>query len=113
LATAVALFSLFKHGTYTRSYFVQTPYGASLIAFRSEVAALTPAGSTICATLDLDAPDQTLLIAEMSGAGGFSVPPIEAAQTYLVPPNQACPARGPASDITIKLNQRGNFVAAG
>ena len=111
LVAAVALFSVFRQGSAVRTYFVQTPYGASLATFRSEVAALTPEGGRICATLDLDPRDQTQLIAEMSGESSFLVPPINASQIYLIPIGQTCPAQGLTSHIVVKVNQRGDFVA--
>lgn len=112
VATAVLLL-IFRQGAEFRSYFVESPYGASLAVFRSDVASLTPEGGTICATLDLDPQDQKLLIAEMSGTNGFMVPPINAAQVYMVSAGKACPDRGPASHIAISLDTRGDFVAAG
>jgi len=112
LAAIATLVLVFGQGGNVRSYFVQTPYGASLAAFRSEVAALTPEAATICARLNLDTQHQALLIAEMSGEDGFFVGPISAARAYLVPPGQRCPSPGPATNITVGLNARGDFVAA-
>lgn len=113
LAGTVALVLLFRQGADVRSYFVQSPYGHSLAAFRSEVASLTPEGGTICVKLGLDMQHQTFLIAAMSGEDGFLVPPISAAQAYLVSAGQTCPAQGFATHITVSLNARGDFVAAG
>jgi hypothetical protein len=113
LATTVTLFLLFRQGTDVRSYFVQTPLGDSLAAFRSEVASLTPESSTLCATLDLNPQQQTLFIADISGENGFLVPPISAARAYLVPMGGSCPASTTASHITVRLNSRSDFVAAG
>lgn len=113
LVAMAALFLIFRQGAEFRSYFVQSPYGASLAAFRSEVGSLVPEGGAICGTLDLDQQDQALLIAEMSGPNGFLIPPISAAQAYLILPGESCPDHGPASHITISLNARGDFVAAG
>jgi hypothetical protein len=113
LAAAVTLFLIFRQGTDVRSYFVQSPFGDSLAAFRSEVASLTPESGIICATLDLDPQQQTLFIAQISGENGFLVPPISATQAYLVPMGGACPASGAPARITVRLNARGDFVAAG
>ncbi len=109
----VTLLLLFGQGAGVRTFFVQSPYGNSLLKFRSEVSSLTPAGGSICAKLDLDKSQQVLLIAEMSGENGFLVPPINAAQAYFVPGVQPCPASGPVAHITISLNPRGDFVASG
>jgi hypothetical protein len=113
LVTTVTLFLLFRQGTNVRSYFVQTPLGASLAAFRSQVGALAPENGIICATLDLDSQQQALFIAEISGENGFLVPPINAARAYLVPMGVACPAGTAVSHITVRLNSRSDFVATG
>lgn len=113
LAGAVMLLLVFQQGADVRNFFTQTPVGGNLAAFRSQVASLTPAGSLICAQLNLNTQQEDLLIAEMSGANGFLIPPISAAQAYLVPSGKACPAPSPAVHITVSLNARGNFVAAG
>jgi hypothetical protein len=113
LAGMAALVLVFRQGADVRSFFEQSPYGHSLAAFRSEIASLTPEGSTICAKLDLDMQHQTFLIAAMSGEDGFLVPPISAAQAYLVSAGQTCPAQGLATHMTVSLNARGDFVAAG
>jgi hypothetical protein len=113
LGAVVALFLIFRQGADIRSYFVQTPYGHNLLAFRSTIARLGPENATICATMDLDAQQQALLVAEMSGQDGFAVPPINAAQTFLLAPGAPCPAQSSATRITISLNTRSEFVAAG
>jgi hypothetical protein len=113
LAAATMLLLLVRQGTDIRSYFVDTPYGHSLLAFRSEVASLTPERGTICARLNLDMQHQAFFVAAMSGADGFLVPPISAAKAYLVSSNQRCPAQGVATVITVSLNARGDFVGAG
>ena len=107
----VALVLIFRQGAEIRSFFVNTPYGAQLAGFRSQVAALTPAGGVMCARLALDPQHQALLVAEMSGAAGFVVPPIDAGQVFMFPAGQRCPAPGPASTVTISLNSRSEFVA--
>jgi hypothetical protein len=111
LAATATLLLLFIQGSNLRSYFVQSPYGSSLATFRSEVASLTPEGGTICVKMDLDAPQQALLIGEMSGENGFLVPPISAAQAYLVTGNESCPAVGSVTHIGVSLNARGDFFA--
>lgn len=113
LVTTVTLFLLFRQGADVRSYFVQTPLGKSLAAFRSQVGALTPENGVICATLDLNSQQQALFMADISGTNGFLVPPISAAQAYLVPMGIACPASTAASHVTVRLNARNEFVAAG
>jgi hypothetical protein len=115
LGATTALVLLFAQGADVRSYFVQTPFGDAygLAAFRSQVAALTPEGGAICAKLSLDPQQQALFSAAMSGEDGFLVPPISAAQAYLISAGKTCPAHGAASDITVSLNARGDFVAAG
>jgi hypothetical protein len=80
--------------------------------FRSEVASLTPESAVICASLRLDPRQQALFVAEMSGTDGFLVAPITAAQAYLVPGGQRCPAQGSAATtITVSVSARGDFVA--
>ena len=111
LGAAVTLLLLFRQGASVRAYFVQTPYGSNLATFRSEVSALTPEGGVVCAKLDLDASSQALFIAEMSGENGFRVPPISAAQTYLVAGATPCPPTAPVQ-VTVNQNARGNFVAS-
>lgn len=113
VAATVALFLLFRQGADVRSYFVQTPLGDSLAAFRSDVASLTPEGGTICATLNLAAAQEALFSAEISDENGFLVPPISAARAYLVPIGRSCPGGTTASRITVSLDPRGGFVAAG
>jgi hypothetical protein len=108
----VALFLIFRQGADTRSFFVDTPYGGKLAAFRAEVASLTPAGGTICAKLVLDPQHQALITAELSGGAGFVVPPIDAAQAYTYASGQRCPAPEPVSTVTISLDARGDFVAS-
>ncbi len=112
LATAVTLLLLFRQGADIRAFFVQTPYGSNLATFRSEVASLTPEGGVICTKLDLDAPHQSLFIAEMSGENGFLVPPINATQVYFAASATPCPVSA-VTHITVSLNARGNFVASG
>jgi hypothetical protein len=106
----VALVLVFAQGANLRSFFVDTPYGAQLAKFRSQVAAVTPAGVTICAKLALDPQHQALLIAELSGAAGFLAPPIDAAGAYLYAPGHRCPSPVPASQVTIGLDARGDFA---
>ena len=113
LAAVAALLLLFRQGADVRAWSVQTPYGSRLATFRSEVASLTPEGGAICARLNLDASHQALFIAEMSGENGFLVPPIGAAQAYLVAGVKPCPANALAAHITVSLNARGDFVASG
>jgi hypothetical protein len=115
LAAILALFLLFRQGTSVRSYFVQSPYGDDygLTAFRSQAAALTPESGTICAKLALNAQYQALFVAAMSGEDGFLIPPISAARAYLVPAGESCPANAVTAHITVSLNARGDFVAAG
>jgi len=115
LGTAVALLLIFAQGAEVRAYFVRTPFGDAygLATFRSQVAALTPEGGAICAQLSLDAPHEALFVAAMSGQDGFLVPPISAAQAFLVPAGQTCPAGASAAHITVGLDARGDFVAAG
>jgi hypothetical protein len=113
VAATVTLFLLFRQGADVRSYFVQTPLGDSLAAFRSDVAALTPEGGTICANLDLEPAQEALFSAEISDENGFLVPPISAARAYLVPMGRSCPGGTTASHITVSLDPRGDFVAAG
>lgn len=112
IIVTVTLLLIFKQGSALRAYFVQSPYGSSLTAFRSEVASLTKEGETVCARLDLDASQEALLIAQMSGENGFHVPPINAGQVYLLPGTQSCPSTE-AAKITIDQNARGDFVASG
>ena len=113
LGALVAQLLIFRQGADIRAFFVQTPYGHSLAAFRSEVAALTPEGGALCATLNLDASHQAFFIAAMSGENGFHVPPISAGQTYFLNGTNPCPANGVAAHITVSLNARGDFVASG
>jgi hypothetical protein len=112
LAAGATLVFLFAQGADLRSYFVESPYGDSLAAFRSQVASLTPAGGTICATLDVDAPQRALFVAAMSGEDGFLVPPVSATQAYLVAAGEPCPAQISSTEITVAVNGRGEFVAA-
>ncbi len=107
-----ALLLMFQQGADVRSFFVQSPLGGRLAAFRSEVASLTPESGTICAKLDLDAQHEGLFIAEMSGENGFRVPPINAVQVDLISAGQACPMQGAAANITVSLDARGDFVAS-
>jgi hypothetical protein len=109
-AAVAALLLVFRQGADFRAYFVQSPYGHNLATFRSEVASLTSEGGAICARLNLDASHQSMFIAEMSGENGFLVPPISAAQAFLVAGATPCPAN--ATHVTISLNARGNFVAS-
>ena len=53
-ALCLGLGLIFRQGADLRSYFVATPYGGQLAAFRSRVAPLTPPGGVICVRLDLD-----------------------------------------------------------
>jgi hypothetical protein len=113
LAAVTALLLLFRQGTDIRAYFVQTPYGSSLAAFRTDVASLTPEGGVICVRLNLDASHQAFLIAAMSGEDGFLVPPISAAQAYFVTGAKRCSTNSVAIHITVSLNGRGEFIASG
>jgi hypothetical protein len=113
LAAAVALALLFNQGSIERSYFVRSPYGSSLMAFRSEVASLTPENSIICASFNLTPQYQEAFIAEMSAYRAFLVPPINAYQAYLTSIGEPCPASGPIVHIVVGLNAHGDFVASG
>jgi hypothetical protein len=113
VAAAVTLLLVFRQGADVRNFFVQSPMGGSLAAFRSQIASLTPEGGTICAQLNLNTQQEDLLIAEMSGENGFLIPPISAAQAYLVPTGKTCPAPGSAAHIIVSLSARGNYVATG
>ena len=107
----VTLVLLFGQSADLRSYFVQTPYGSSLASFRTKVATLTPAGGTICAQLNLDPAAQALFTVEMSGEDGFLIPPISAAQAYLIAGATPCPAN--STHIAVSMNARGDFIASG
>jgi hypothetical protein len=113
LAAGAMLVLVFGQGADLRSFFVQTPYGHRLNEFRSEVASLTSEAGAVCARLNLDAPHQALFNAEMSGANGFLIPPISVGQVFLLPPNTTCPARNSPAQITVSLDARGDFIAAG
>lgn len=113
VASVVALLLLFHQGGELRAYFTSSPYGGSLSTFRSEVASLIPEGAILCAKLDLNASQETLFIAEISGENGFRVPPINAAHVYLVPGSASCPYSGIASHVTVGVNARSDFVATG
>lgn len=113
LVAGIALLLLFRQGGELRAYFVRSPYGGSLATFRSEVASLTPEGGAVCVALDLDAQQEGLFIAEISGENGFRVPPINAASAYLVSRTKPCPYSGPAAHITVKLNPHGDYIASG
>ena len=112
LGAAVALLLTFGQGSGERSYFVDTPYGHDLAAFRSEVAAVTPPGGTICAKLKLDAAQQAFLIAAMSGPDGFLVPPINAGQVYFATNATRCPANVVVTRITVSPNAHGGFTVS-
>ncbi len=112
LAASVALLLMFGQGSGERSYFVDTPYGHDLAAFRSEVAAVTPRGGAICAKLKLDAAQQAFLIAAMSGPDGFLVPPIDAGQVYFESDALHCPASAAVTRITVSSNARGDFTVS-
>ena len=109
----LALALLFNQGSTERSYFVQSPYGSSLTAFRSEVASLTPENSIVCASFNLAHTYQDAFIAEMSAYRVFLVPPISASQAYLTSIGEPCPASGPIVRIVVGLNAHGDFVASG
>ena len=111
-AAVVALALLFNQGSTERSYFVRSPYGSSLMAFRSEVTSLTPENSIICASFNLTPQYQEAFIAEMSAYRVFLVPPINASQAYLTSIGEPCPASGPIVHITVGLNSHGDFVAS-
>jgi hypothetical protein len=112
LVATVTLFLVFRQGTNVRSFFVQTPLGGALTAFRSEVAAVTQENGPICVIMNLDPVHQALFSAEISAEDGFLVPPISAAQAYLVPIGGSCPASTAASHVTVSLGSRSNFVVA-
>lgn len=112
-AAVVSMLLIFRQGGELRAYFVRSPYGSTLLAFRSQVASLTPEGGAICVRMNLDAPQQTLLIAEMSGESGFLAPPISASQVYLVAAGEHCPAVGAAVQVAVSLDARGDFAASG
>lgn len=107
----MALVLLFHQGGELRAYFTRTPYGSNLATFRSEVASLTPEGDIICATLNLDAQQESLFIAEISGENGFRVPPIGAEHALLLSKGTPCPANEAMTRITVSVNSRGDFVA--
>jgi hypothetical protein len=113
LGVTMALLLIFRQSAEIRAYFIDSPYGGSLASFRSEVASLAPAGGMICARLNLDPAHQAFFIAAMSGEDGFLVPPINAAQAYLVTGRSPCPAGQLGARITVNLNGQGNFVAYG
>jgi hypothetical protein len=113
LGAGITLLLVFHQGEEIRAYFTRTPFGSSLASFRSEVASLTPEGAAICVALNLDAQQEMLFIAEISGENGFRVPPIGAAHVVLVPKARSCPISGSSADITVSVNPRGNFVASG
>ena len=113
LAAGIALLLTFGQGSGERSYFVDTPYGHDLAAFRSEVAAVTPPGGAICAKLrQLDAAQQAFLIAAMSGPDGFLVPPINAGQVYFESDALRCPANVVVTRITVSSNAHGGFAVS-
>lgn len=107
-----ALIMIFQQGADVRSFFVDTPYGSGLATFRSQVAALTPPNSVICAQLNMSAGEHGLLTTEMSGARGFTIPPIDAEGVDFTPVNGHCPGAGRSSDIVVSVNERGDFVAS-
>jgi hypothetical protein len=109
---AVAIILIFRQGEDVRSFFVNTPYGGRLATFRAQVAELTPEGGAICATLNMNAQQRALLIAEMSGEDGFLVPPISASQAFLLAPGQTCPASAAGGHIMVGLNARGDYAAS-
>jgi hypothetical protein len=111
LGAAAMLLLVFAQGAEVRSYFVTTPFGGTLAAFRSQVAALTPEGGAVCAKMNLDPAHQALFIAAMSGPDGFFIPPVSAAQAFLLAPGQPCPAQGGAATVNVSVNSRGDFVA--
>jgi hypothetical protein len=110
IGAGITLVLVFHQGAELRAYFTRTPFGNNLSTFRSEVASLTPEGGVICAALNLDAQQETLFVAEISGENGFRVPPISAGRAVLVPKAMSCPISG--SHITVSINQRGDFVAS-
>ena len=112
LAAAVALLLTFRQGSGERSFFVDTPYGHDLAAFRSEVAAVTPPGGAICAKLELDAAQQAFFIGAMSGPDGFLVPPIDAKQIYFATDATRCPANVVVTRITVSSNAHGGFAVS-
>jgi hypothetical protein len=111
VALAVALILIFAQGADVRSYFISTPYGGSLAAFRSQVAELTAPDSAICTTLNMAQDQQQLLEAELSGPDGFLVPPVSAATVAFVSPGEACPP-GFNAAITVNIDPRLDWVAS-
>jgi hypothetical protein len=107
-----ALIMIFQQGADVRSFFVDTPYGSDLAVFRSQVAALTAPNSVICAQLKMTSDEHNLLTAEMSGARGFTIPPIDAEGVDFTSVNGHCPGSGPSSEIVFSVNDRGEFVAS-
>jgi hypothetical protein len=108
----VGLVLVFVHAGDNRNAIMQSPFGRTLASFRSQVASLVPADSSICAKLDMSAPQQQGFIADMSGTDGFLVPPINAGQAQLMASGLPPCSPGDAS-ITVRLNPRGDFVASG
>jgi hypothetical protein len=112
VVAVAGLIMIFQQGADVRSFFVDTPYGSDLAVFRSQVAALTSPNSVICARLNMTSDEQNLLTAEMSGARGFTIPPIDAEGVVFTSANGLCPDSGPSSDIVVSSNDRGGFVAS-
>lgn len=109
VAAGVALVLVFAQGADIRSFFVTSPFGRRLAAFREDIAALTPGSAPVCAKLYLEPQVRSVFIAQMSGAAGFRVPPINAASVALVPSTGPCPVG--SAVVTVGVDRRGDFVA--
>jgi hypothetical protein len=107
---AVILALIFDQGADLRNYFEATPMGSSLASFRSSVATLARGNGQLCVTMDLNPEQQLLFNAAMEGASGFSIPPIDAPITYLLPTGGACPSPA-ATHVLVSLNIRGEYLA--
>jgi len=112
VAAAVTLVGVLVQGINASSSLVESPYGGSLATFRGEVASLTPEGTTLCVKLALDPAYRAGFVAEMSDEDGFLVPPINAARAVLVAPPKRCPGQPDLAQITVRINAKGDFVAA-
>lgn len=110
IVAIVTILAMFAHEANVQHYFESTPYGGALKRTRSQVARLVPARARLCVRMDLDPAAQTLLIAEMNGANGFRVPPIDAVSVALTPAGLGCPSA--TASVTIAQDAAGNFVAS-
>jgi hypothetical protein len=109
-AGALALVLLIDGSASQRSYFLHTPYGRSLAAFRAGAAHLVPSGAALCSELDLDEPTLERFVAELSGPRGFQVPPVRARSVAFVSRGEPCPAAD-SSAIAVRQNPGGSFTA--